>query len=429
MNSNCSLPVNLGNPEEHSIADFAQIIRDLVGSSSEIIHQPSQPDDPQQRKPDISRAARELNWKPQKNFMSYYFTGSPPPKKRPRADPFASDDDDPDSDDSFNDPVLNEPSQITQAILQRRGVNQVEETSRNSEDFAQPSTSMLSSPLRPPPNDDARTRKPLSRTVTGLTPRRFNAQEKSDYHHNGEVMMLKYRVENLEREKERAATATRDQIIAKEKEHASEITRRDERIRQLESQILALRHENMQTSFQLHNASLSGTVDVEMADTTTTLPPGPVLQTKKVNILRNDVRWKAATRFGCGASVFGAPSSVAGGVENGSETFAHIPSQMLTDTPNFDVPPQPYSTPPVFTKTPTSTENKECQVSNVTEDWNVRSNMRESPLESLLGVALISQERNFELFSLSELCKSSNHLDLKTSLRSKSPVLESLEAC
>ncbi|VDM72245.1 unnamed protein product [Strongylus vulgaris] len=65
MNSNCSLPVNIGNPEEHSIASFAQIIRDLVGSSSEIINQPSQEDDPQQRKPDISRAARELNWKPQ----------------------------------------------------------------------------------------------------------------------------------------------------------------------------------------------------------------------------------------------------------------------------------------------------------------------------------------------------------------------------
>ncbi|EYB85221.1 hypothetical protein Y032_0302g1853 [Ancylostoma ceylanicum] len=64
MNSNCSSPVNIGNPEEHSIANFAQIIRDLVGSSSEIVNQPSQEDDPQQRKPDISRAAKELNWRP-----------------------------------------------------------------------------------------------------------------------------------------------------------------------------------------------------------------------------------------------------------------------------------------------------------------------------------------------------------------------------
>ncbi|KAE9417477.1 hypothetical protein Angca_005988, partial [Angiostrongylus cantonensis] len=65
MNSNCSLPVNLGNPEEYSIKDFAHIIRGLVGSSSEIVNHGSQEDDPQQRKPDITRAANELNWKPQ----------------------------------------------------------------------------------------------------------------------------------------------------------------------------------------------------------------------------------------------------------------------------------------------------------------------------------------------------------------------------
>ncbi|KJH40968.1 putative UDP-glucuronic acid decarboxylase 1 [Dictyocaulus viviparus] len=66
MNSNFSLPVNLGNPEEHTIKDFAHIIKDLVGSSSsDIVNCDSQEDDPQQRKPNISRAAEELNWKPQ----------------------------------------------------------------------------------------------------------------------------------------------------------------------------------------------------------------------------------------------------------------------------------------------------------------------------------------------------------------------------
>ncbi|WKY07614.1 hypothetical protein Q1695_007238 [Nippostrongylus brasiliensis] len=64
MNSNYSSPVNIGNPEEHSISDFARIIRDLVGSSSTIVNMNSQEDDPQQRKPDISRAAKELKWKP-----------------------------------------------------------------------------------------------------------------------------------------------------------------------------------------------------------------------------------------------------------------------------------------------------------------------------------------------------------------------------
>ncbi|KAK6022999.1 NAD dependent epimerase/dehydratase family protein [Ostertagia ostertagi] len=64
MNSNCSLPVNLGNPEEYSIANFARIIKDLVGSESSIVNKSSQEDDPQQRKPDISRAAKVLNWQP-----------------------------------------------------------------------------------------------------------------------------------------------------------------------------------------------------------------------------------------------------------------------------------------------------------------------------------------------------------------------------
>lgn len=70
MNSNCSLPVNIGNPEEHSIADFARIIRDLVGSSSPVVNMSSQEDDPQQRKPDITRAAKELNWRPKVSMRS-----------------------------------------------------------------------------------------------------------------------------------------------------------------------------------------------------------------------------------------------------------------------------------------------------------------------------------------------------------------------
>jgi UDP-glucuronate decarboxylase len=64
MNSNTTLPVNLGNPEEYTIKDFAVVIRDLIGSKSEIINQPKVEDDPQQRKPDIKRAAELLNWKP-----------------------------------------------------------------------------------------------------------------------------------------------------------------------------------------------------------------------------------------------------------------------------------------------------------------------------------------------------------------------------
>jgi UDP-glucuronate decarboxylase len=64
MASNFTQPVNLGNPEEHSIAEFAKIIHKLVGTNSEIIHQDAAEDDPQRRKPDISRARKELNWQP-----------------------------------------------------------------------------------------------------------------------------------------------------------------------------------------------------------------------------------------------------------------------------------------------------------------------------------------------------------------------------
>ncbi|UYV71356.1 UXS1 [Cordylochernes scorpioides] len=64
MNSSYSMPFNLGNPEEHSIRDFATRIKQLVGGSSEIVYLDGVEDDPQRRKPDISRAQRLLGWTP-----------------------------------------------------------------------------------------------------------------------------------------------------------------------------------------------------------------------------------------------------------------------------------------------------------------------------------------------------------------------------
>jgi len=57
-------PVNLGNPEEFSILDLAQRIIELTGSKSKIVFQPLPPDDPKQRKPDISLAKERLGWEP-----------------------------------------------------------------------------------------------------------------------------------------------------------------------------------------------------------------------------------------------------------------------------------------------------------------------------------------------------------------------------
>jgi len=64
MNSNYSQPVNIGNPDEHTIGDFAKIIKGMVGGSSEFEHLPAVQDDPKQRRPDISLAKKVLGWQP-----------------------------------------------------------------------------------------------------------------------------------------------------------------------------------------------------------------------------------------------------------------------------------------------------------------------------------------------------------------------------
>ncbi|CAH1244459.1 UDP-glucuronic acid decarboxylase 1-like isoform X4 [Branchiostoma lanceolatum] len=63
MNSNISTPVNLGNPEEHSILEFATIIKNLVGCKSDVVHVKEQEDDPQRRRPDITKAMG-MGWQP-----------------------------------------------------------------------------------------------------------------------------------------------------------------------------------------------------------------------------------------------------------------------------------------------------------------------------------------------------------------------------
>jgi len=57
-------PVNLGNPSERTILDFAKRIIEMTGSKSQIIHKDLPSDDPLQRKPDLTIAKKELNWEP-----------------------------------------------------------------------------------------------------------------------------------------------------------------------------------------------------------------------------------------------------------------------------------------------------------------------------------------------------------------------------
>jgi len=58
-------PINLGNPREFTIAELARKVIDLTGSRSKLVHRPLPPDDPKQRRPDISKAKELLDWSPE----------------------------------------------------------------------------------------------------------------------------------------------------------------------------------------------------------------------------------------------------------------------------------------------------------------------------------------------------------------------------
>jgi nucleoside-diphosphate-sugar epimerase len=57
-------PVNLGNPREMTILEFAECIRRLTGCRSQVVFRPLPEDDPKQRQPDIDRARDLLGWEP-----------------------------------------------------------------------------------------------------------------------------------------------------------------------------------------------------------------------------------------------------------------------------------------------------------------------------------------------------------------------------
>jgi nucleoside-diphosphate-sugar epimerase len=56
--------INLGNPDEKTVKEIADTIKQMTNSSSEIVHEPLPEDDPKVRKPDISKANRILDWQP-----------------------------------------------------------------------------------------------------------------------------------------------------------------------------------------------------------------------------------------------------------------------------------------------------------------------------------------------------------------------------
>lgn len=62
--SDIGSPVNIGNPAELTVLEFAQTIRRLTGTSAPIVHEPLPVDDPRQRRPDITQATTRLGWVP-----------------------------------------------------------------------------------------------------------------------------------------------------------------------------------------------------------------------------------------------------------------------------------------------------------------------------------------------------------------------------
>ncbi|NCI48154.1 UDP-glucuronic acid decarboxylase family protein [Sediminibacterium soli] len=62
--SDYAMPVNIGNPNEISLLEFAEEILKLTGASVKIVHKPLPVDDPKQRRPDITKAKQLLGWAP-----------------------------------------------------------------------------------------------------------------------------------------------------------------------------------------------------------------------------------------------------------------------------------------------------------------------------------------------------------------------------
>ncbi|MCH5716872.1 UDP-glucuronic acid decarboxylase family protein [Niabella hibiscisoli] len=89
-------PVNIGNPDEISLKDFAEEVLSLTGNTVKIIYKPLPVDDPKQRKPDITKAKAILNWEPTINRSEglkntyEYFKSLPPEEWFKQPKEFAS---------------------------------------------------------------------------------------------------------------------------------------------------------------------------------------------------------------------------------------------------------------------------------------------------------------------------------------------------
>jgi dTDP-glucose 4,6-dehydratase len=65
LESDWTGPMNIGNPDEFTVLELAELVLELTGSSSEIVFEPLPVDDPTRRRPDITLATRVLGWRPE----------------------------------------------------------------------------------------------------------------------------------------------------------------------------------------------------------------------------------------------------------------------------------------------------------------------------------------------------------------------------
>ena len=62
LKSDVTTPVNIGNPDEFTILEFAKLVIELSNTKSKIVYKPLPVDDPRQRRPDITLAKKRLGW-------------------------------------------------------------------------------------------------------------------------------------------------------------------------------------------------------------------------------------------------------------------------------------------------------------------------------------------------------------------------------
>ena len=65
LESSWNGPMNIGNPDEYTILELAEMVKEVTGSKSEVVFEPLPVDDPTRRRPDITLATRELGWRPE----------------------------------------------------------------------------------------------------------------------------------------------------------------------------------------------------------------------------------------------------------------------------------------------------------------------------------------------------------------------------